>query len=159
MDYAAAGAAAFTRLRERARTLPLKLRITRVLGGPRVDVTLENVGPKPLREVEVFLAATGGIKAGRASRTTVASLAPGAKTNLTLAAGSWDVERRHLIAACAVWGSAADERACDVAVATLYRLPKKKPEEEPGTAEGGGEAPPPGDQGGGGKKEPPPFPG
>jgi hypothetical protein len=160
MDYAVAGAAAFTRLRERHGTMPLKVRIDRVFGGPRVNVSLENVGEKTLRDVEVSLAATGGIKTGRASRETVASLAPGEKRNLTLAAGSWDVERRHIIAAYAVWGKEADERAFDVAVATLYRLPKKKPEpeEKPATAEetpaepaAPPEAPKP--------KERPPFPG
>ena len=137
MDYAVAGAAAFTRLRERHGTMPLKVRIDRVFGGPRVNVSLENVGEKTLRDVEVSLAATGGIKTGRASRETVASLAPGEKRTLTLVAGSWDVERRHIIAAYAVWGKEADERAFDVAVATLYRLPKKKPEpeEKPATAE------------------------
>jgi len=130
MDYAVAGAAAFTRLRERHGTMPVKVRIDRVFGGPRVNVSLENVGEKTLRDVEVSLAATGGIRTGRASRETFASLAPGEKRNLTLVAGSWDVERRHIIAAYAVWGEEADERAFDVAVATLYRLPKKKPEAE-----------------------------
>ena len=160
MDYAVAGAAAFTRLRERHGTMPLNVRIDRVFGGPRVNVSLENVGEKTLRDVEVSLAATGGIKTGRASRATVASLAPGEKRNLTLVAGSWDVERRHIIAAYAVWGKEGDERAFDVAVATLYRLPKKKPEpeEKPATAE---EAPaepaaPPEAQE---PKDRPPFPG
>ena len=160
MDYAVAGAAAFTRLRERHGTMPLNVRIDRVFGGPRVNVSLENVGEKTLRDVEVSLAATGGIKTGRASRETVASLAPGEKRNLTLVAGSWDVERRHIIAAYAVWGKEGDERAFDVAVATLYRLPKKKPEpeEKPATAE---EAPaepaaPPEAQE---PKDRPPFPG
>jgi hypothetical protein len=156
MDYAVAGAAAFTRLRERSGTMALKIRIDRVFGGPRVNVSLENVGKETLSNVEVSLAATGGIKTGRASRETVASLAPGEKKNLTLSAGSWDVERRHIIAAYAVWGKAADERAFDVEVATLYRLPKKKPEEKkPATAE---EAPAPTPE----AQEPkprPPFPG
>jgi hypothetical protein len=159
MDYAVAGAAAFTRLRERHGTMPLKIRIDRVFGGPRVNLSLENVGEKTLRDVDVALAATGGIKTGRASHETVAELAPGEKRKLTLVAGSWDVERRHIIAAYAVWGEEPDERAFDVAVATLYRLPKKKPkaEEEPATAEGAPaepappEAPRP--------KERPPFPG
>jgi hypothetical protein len=165
MDYAVAGAAAFTRLRERHGTMPLKLRINRVIGGPRVDVSLENVGKKVLRDVDVFLARTGGIKPYHASRATVASLAPGGKTKLTLAAGSWDVERRHIIAAYAVWGTQPDERAFDAAVATLYRLPKKQPppteeaataEEEPAETAAPIEVPlpepPP-------REEPPPFPG
>ncbi len=160
MDYAVAGAAAFTRLRERHGTMPLKVRIDRVFAGPRVNVSLENVGEKTLRDVDVSLAATGGIKTGRASRTTVASLAPGEKKKLPLAAGSWDVERRHIIAAFAVWGERPDERAFDVAVATLYRLPKKKPEaeEEPATAEGA-PAPPPAPPEAPKPKERPPFPG
>ncbi|MEE8640853.1 MAG: hypothetical protein V3T41_10630 [bacterium] len=160
MDYAVAGAAAFTRLRERHGTMPLKVRIDRVFGGPRVNVSLQNVGDEPLRDVDVSLAATGGIKTGRASRATVASLAPGEKKKLTLAAGSWDVERRHIIAAYAVWGEQPDERAFDVAVATLYRLPKKKPEaeEEPATAEGA-PAEPPAPPEAPKPKERPPFPG
>jgi hypothetical protein len=137
MDYAVAGAAAFTRLRERDGRLPLEFRITRVLGGPRVDVALENVGEETLRNVEVFLAPTGGIKTGRASRATVSSLAPGEKVRLALAAGSWDVERRHIIGACAAWGKRPEDRAWDVSIATLYRLPRKGPApEEPATAEG-----------------------
>jgi hypothetical protein len=159
MDYAVAGAAAFTRLRERDGRLPLEFRITRVLGGPRVDVALENVGEETLRNVEVFLAPTGGIKTGRASRATVASLAPGEKVRLALAAGSWDVERRHVIGAGAVWGRRPEDRAWDISIATLYRLPKKKPApEEPATAEAApAETPAPPKETG--RKEPSPFPG
>jgi hypothetical protein len=157
MDYAVAGAAAFTRLREREGKMPLKIRITRVLGGPRVDVALENVGDETLRDVEVFLAATGGVKTGRASRATVASLAPGEKAGLTLAAGSWDVERRHIIGACATWGKRPEDRAWDISIATLYRLPKKKPE-EPATAETA-DAPPAPEKKPPEREPPPPFPG
>jgi hypothetical protein len=157
MDYAVAGAAAFTRLRERDGEMPLELRITRVLGGPRVDVALENVGDETLRDVDVFLAATGGIKTGRASRAAVSSLAPGEKAALTLAAGSWDVERRHIIAACAAWGDRPEERAWDISIATLYRLPKKKPE-EPAAAETA-DAPPAPEKKPPEQEPPPPFPG
>ena len=159
MDYAVAGAAAFTRLREREGMMPLKIRITRVLGGPRVDVALENVGDETLRDVEVFLAATGGIKTGRASRATVASLAPGEKARLTLAAGSWDVERRHIIGACAAWGKRPEDRAWDISIATLYRLPKKKPAPEEAATGETGSTPPAPEKKAAEEKPPPPFPG
>jgi hypothetical protein len=127
MDYAVAGAAAFTRLRERAGTMPLKLRIGRVYGGPAVTVTAENVGKTPLNNVEVKLAGTHGVRLYKESSTVIPALAPGAKAELRLAGGSWDVKRRHIIGVYAVWGSKPDERAFDVSIATLYKLPKKKP--------------------------------
>ncbi|MGD8717697.1 MAG: hypothetical protein PVH29_02635 [Candidatus Zixiibacteriota bacterium] len=130
MDYAVAGAAAFSRLREKRKASPLELRITRVTGGPRVKITLKNVGDKALRDVEVFIPQTHGINPGRGARTTVASIAPGETAELTVAAGSWDISRRHIVAVCAVWGDRPRDRAFDVAIATLYRLPKPKPAEE-----------------------------
>jgi len=134
MDYAVAGAAAFTRLRERSGAIPVKIKIGRILGGPTVDVTLVNTGKTPVKNVEVALARTHGVVLGSRSKTTVASLAPGEKKTVTLMAGSWDVERRHIIGAYAVWGARPEDRAHDVAIATLYKLPKKKPAETAGTA-------------------------
>lgn len=161
MDYAVAGAAAFTRLRERRGQMPVKLRIRRVRGGPRVDVTVENVGKKPLGDVRVFLPQTHGINPYAASETVLGQLAPGAKVELTLAAGSWDISRRHIIGASAVWGDAPEDRAFDIAIATLYKLPKKEPATaEGGTAEEGTPGPEAAPEGTpGDEAEPPPFPG
>ncbi len=129
MDYAVAGAAAFTRLRERAGAMPVEIRVARVRAGPTVDVTLENTGKGPVKDIAVALAATHGVVVGKAAKKTVATLAPGEKVNLTLAGGSWDVQRRHIIGAYAVWGPKPEDRAFDIGIATLYKLPKKKPAE------------------------------
>lgn len=137
-DYAVAGAAAFTRLRERAGTMPLRLRVARVRGGPVVDVILKNVGKEPVGPIEVALAPTHGVVVGRAARATVAALVPGEEKRLTLTAGSWDVERRHIIGVYAVWGKDPDARAFDIAIATLYKLPPKKPPAAESAAGAGG---------------------
>jgi hypothetical protein len=127
MDYAVAGAAAFTRLRERAGATPLRIKITRITGGPLVEVALTNKGKTPINNVEVALAPTFGVRLYGESKTTVATLAPGATVNVKLAGGSWDVKRRHIIGAYAVWGKRPEERSFDIGIATLYKLPKIKP--------------------------------
>lgn len=156
MDYAVAGAAAFTRLRERAGTTPLRIEITRITGGPLVEVALTNKGKTPIRNIEVALAPTFGVRLYGESKTTLATLAPGATANVKLAAGSWDVKRRHIIGAYAVWGKKPEERSFDIGIATLYKLPKIKPAsaETAGTAA----APPTEGKNGGGKNAGPPKP-
>ena len=137
MDYAVAGAAAFTRLRERAGTIPVKIHITKVNGGPAVEVSVTNTGKTALNHVEVRLAPTHGVRTYGESAAVIPTLAPGEKKDLRLLGGSWDVKRRHIIGVYATWGTKADERAFDIAIATLYKLPKVKPGETAATAAAG----------------------
>ncbi len=116
MDYIVAGGSAFSRLREREKAIPLKLRIENVRGGGVMDCTLENISDEAVDNIEISVPETHGVATGKASEKRIKTIAPGETVEFTLKPRAGGIGRLTILAVMATWGDnpTPQDRAMDI---------------------------------------------